>query len=266
MITLFLKIYGKNKELCKQLIEIFYRINNEENNDKIDDLKNHLKSFKDIFSNARYILDENNYNPIHFYGILFCYLHFYDDNNFPKIIEEFSEGNTKTLYEILIHYYSHFINPLRQSRKFFEGFIGYALKENKGLKIFERIMNYIEDIETYLFVINSNKKEIFEKYEELMKKPFEMGASLKLLKHKEDIANNDNNNNESEITDEDDEKGIEFTNNIVNECHIIIKLIEKIITFSEEKKTLLIYIRSTFWINLLDQYKFPDWENISNCH
>ena len=103
MITLFLKIYGKNKELCKQLIEIFYRINNEENNDKIDDLKNHLKSFKDIFSNARYILDENNYNPIHFYGILFCYLHFHDDNNFPKIIEEFSEGNTKTLNEILIH-------------------------------------------------------------------------------------------------------------------------------------------------------------------
>ena len=266
LITLFLKIYGKNKELCKQLIEIFYRINNEENNDKIDDLKNHLKSFKDIFSNARYILDENNYNPIHFYGILFCYLHFYDDNNFPKIIEEFSEGNTKTLYEILIHYYSHFINPLRQSRKFFEGFIGYALKENKGLKIFERIMNYIEDIETYLFVINSNKKEIFEKYEELRKKPFEIGAGLKLFKHKEDKANNDNSNNESEISDEDDEKGIEFANNIVNECHIIIKLIEKIITFSEEKKTLLIYIRSTFWINLLDQYKFPDWENISNCH
>ena len=97
-----------------------------------------------------------------------------------------------------------------------------------------------------------------------MKKPFEMGASLKLLKHKEDITNNDKN--ESDISDEDDEKGIEFANNIVNECHIIIKLIEKIITFSEEKKTLLIYIRSTFWINLLDQYKFPDWENISNCH
>ena len=90
MITLFLKIYGKNKELCKQLIEIFYRINNEENNDKIDDLKNHLKSFKDIFFFFLYILDENNYNPIHFYGILFCYLHFHDDNNFPKIIEEFS--------------------------------------------------------------------------------------------------------------------------------------------------------------------------------
>ena len=216
MITLFLKIYGKKKELCKQLIDIFYRINNEENNDKIDDLKNHLKSFNDIFSNARYILDENEYNPIHFYGILFCYLHFYDEKNFPRIIEEFSEENTKILYEILIHYYSHFINPLKQSQKFFKGFIGYALEENKGLKIFERIMNYIEDIETYLFVIDSNKKKIFGKYKELRKKPFEMGAGLKLFKHKEDKANNDNSNNESEISDEDDEKGIEFTNNIVN--------------------------------------------------
>ena len=64
-------------------------------------------------------------------------------------------------------------------------------------------MNYIEDIETYLFVINSNKKEIFEKYEELRKKPFEMGAGLKLFKHKEDKANNDNSNNDNGGQDED---------------------------------------------------------------
>jgi hypothetical protein len=43
LITLFLKIYGKNKELCKKLIDIFYRINHEENNDKIDDLKKKFK-------------------------------------------------------------------------------------------------------------------------------------------------------------------------------------------------------------------------------
>jgi len=34
-------------------------------------------------------------------------------------------------------------------------------------------MNFIENIETYLFIINKNKKEIFKKYE-LMSKPFEM--------------------------------------------------------------------------------------------
>ena len=127
-------------------------------------------------------------------------------------------------------------------------------------------MDYIEDIETYLFIINKYKEKIFVKYKELRKKPLEMGANLKLLKHKEDKTKNEKDNNESEISDEDDEKGLKFAINIENECNVIIKLIESIITFSEKEKFLAIYIRSTFWINLLDQYKIPDWENISNCH
>ena len=142
LINLFLKIYAKNKELCKNLIEIFFKINDQENNDKLDDLKKNLKSFKDILSNARDILDENNYDPIHFYGLLFCYLHFYDEKSFPKIIEEFSEGNSKVLYEILIHYHSHFINPLQQSQKFFYYFIQYALNENKKLLMCIRYHRY----------------------------------------------------------------------------------------------------------------------------
>ena len=266
LITLFLKIYGKNKELCKKLIDIFYRINHEENNDKIDDLKKNLKSFKDILSNAHEIIDENNYNSVHFYGVLFCYLHFYDANNFPKIIEEYFEGNANNLYEILICYYSHFINPLKQSQKFFKSFIDYALKAGKGQKIFERIMNYIEDIETYVFIIDSYKEEIFKKYKELRSNPLEMDASLKLLKHKEDKITNGEHNNDSDISDEDDDKVLEEVVNIENECHKIVKLIESIINYADKEKILAIYIRSSFWINLLEQYKFPDWENISNCH
>ena len=41
-------------------------------------------------------------------------------------------------------------------------------------------MNYTKDIETYLFVIDSHKEEIFQKYKELRSKPFEMDASLML--------------------------------------------------------------------------------------
>jgi hypothetical protein len=44
-------------------------------------------------------------------------------------------------------------------------------------------LKYIEDIETFLFVINSNKKEILEKYEELKSDPIKMAASLKLVKY-----------------------------------------------------------------------------------
>ena len=116
LITLFLKIYEKNTDLCNKLIEIFYKKNEEENMDREKDLKKDLKSFQDIYSSAKEILEKNNYNPIYFYGILFCYLNYYDKNNFPKMIEEFSERNSDILYEILIQYYFHFINPLMQKK------------------------------------------------------------------------------------------------------------------------------------------------------
>jgi hypothetical protein len=48
LITLFLKIYEKNKDLCDKLMGIFYKINEEENSDRLNDLKNnqnYLKKF-----------------------------------------------------------------------------------------------------------------------------------------------------------------------------------------------------------------------------
>ena len=279
LITLFLKIYEKNKDLCDKLIEIFYKINEEENKDRINDLKNNLNSFKEIYSKAKDIIEVKKYNPIHFYGILFCYLHYYDKGDFPNIIEEFSIGNSNILYEILIQYYSHFTNPLKQKKEFYDKFIKYALNEDKELKIFRRILNYVEDIETFLFIINSNIEEIFKKYDKLKKEPIKLIANLKLVKYKVDktkkvgttdkIENNikeDSDDNDEEVLDENDTKRIEKLNNITNECDTIIDLIEKIIKFSEREKILAIYMKSTFWINLIKEYNIPDWENISNCH
>ena len=100
------------------------------------------------------------------------------------MIEEFSEGNSEILYEILIQYYSHFMNPLKQNQKFYNEFVLYALKKEKDLKIFKRILNYIEDIETFLFVINSNMEKIFQRYDKLKTDSIKMTASLKLVKHK----------------------------------------------------------------------------------
>ena len=277
LITLFLKIYKKNKDLCSKLIEIFYRINAQENYDRVNDLKKDVKFFQDIYSNARDILKENKYNPIHFYGILFCYLHYYDKTNFPKMIEEFSEGNAVILYEILIQYYSHFMNPLKQSQNFYNKFIQYALKNDKELKLFKRILNYIEDIETFLFVINSNKEEIFKKYEKLKSDPIKIPSSLKLVKYKANNKkkvetnnnkkkSNENSDDEPDISDEDDTKQLDEVKNIENECDKIKKLIEEMIKFSEKERILVIYLKSTFWINLIKEYNFPDWENINNCH
>jgi hypothetical protein len=189
------------------------------------------------------------------------------------MIEEFSDGNSDILYEILIQYYSHFINPLKQSKNFYDGFIKYALKKDKELKIFKRILNYVKDIEAFLFIVNSNIEQIFQKYEKLKTDPLKLTANLKLVKYKvenikkvvkDESKNTESSDDESEIVDQDDKKGLDNVDKIENECGTIIKLIEGIIAFSRKEKILAIYLKSTFWINLLKEYNIPDWENIRN--
>ena len=271
LITLFLKIYDKNKDLCKKLIEIFYKINEEENTDKEKDLKKDLNDFNGIYLKAQEIIEENKYNPIYFYGILFCYFHYYDQKNFPTKIKNFSEGNADILFEILIQYYSHFMYPLNQNKEFYNSFIKYALKKDKNLEIFNRVLKYIEDIEAYLFVTNDNKKEIFEKYDKLKSDPIKLGPNLKLIKYTHDKTKNltekkENSDNESEDFEYDNTEELDRLQAIENECDNIIKLVEGIMIFSEKENILGIYLKTTFWINIIKEYDISDWENINNLH
>ena len=67
------------------------------------------------------------------------------------------------LYEILLIYNAHFIYPINQNFDFFNKFINYTI-ENKDISVFEKGLNYIRDIETFLNIIEKNKEAIFEKY------------------------------------------------------------------------------------------------------
>ena len=145
LITLFLKIYDKNKDLCIKLMDVFEKINEKENTDKDKDLGEHLETFKQIYSNSDVNEQKNGYDPIKFYGILFCYLSHFDENEFPNIIKKFYEGNNDILFEILTIYYSHFKNPLNQDSKFYNDFIKYIIKTNKESNLLERALNYIDD-------------------------------------------------------------------------------------------------------------------------
>ena len=250
LIELFLKIYGgkeqnkdnKHKHLCTKLIEKFKAINDEENTDRDKDLENRLDTFKQIYKNADIIINKNGYDKINFYGIIFCYLSSYDKDNFSKIIKDFSNGNANILYEILIIYNKHFKEPLNQEPDFYNNFLDYAINKGKNYENFDIILDYIEDIETFLFVINNNKNKIYKKYDDnIRKKPIILSSNLKLIK--------------KEYKD-DDKKEIDH----------IIKLIEDIILFSETNTILIIYLNSSFWVNILKQYNKADLENISNCH
>ena len=167
LISLFLKIYQKYNSLCSQLIDTFKEINEEENTDRDKDLANELDTFNHIYSNSKNLIEENKYDPISFYGIIFCYLCSYDKENFSQIIKEFSQGNAKILYEILITYYSHFKIPLNQDTEFYNNFVIYAINNGKDYDAFDIVLNYIDQIETFLYVINQNKVEIFKKYDDL---------------------------------------------------------------------------------------------------
>ena len=237
LIFIFLKIYDHNKDLCSKLLNIFYEINEKENTDKDKELDIYLDTFLKIYSNADNIINKYGYKPITFYGILFCYLSYYDKENFSKNIKEFYEGNADILYEILIIYYSHFKNPLNQDSEFYNNFISYAIKTQTKLNKIERILNYIDDIETYLCVINKNKEDIFKKYNDLKNNPISLSSNLKLIKKTKQ-----------------------------KEINSIINSIKEIIKYSTDNKILIIYLKSEFWIVLLKQYNIPDIKNIDSCH
>ena len=239
LISLFLKIYKKNKVLCSKLLKVFKEINEKENTDRDKELASNLDNFNQIYSNADTIIKNNGYDPINFYGILFCYLSYYDSLNFSAIIKEFSKGNAYILYEILIIYYSHFKTPLNQEKEFYNNFIGYAIKKEKKLNILERILNYIDDIETFIYVINENKINIFKKYDDIKNRPIKLSSNLKVIKRA------DNNMN-----------GIDNT----------IELIQEIIQYSKDNEILIIYLKSELWINLLKQYNKPDLKDIDSCY
>ena len=260
LITLFLKMYELNKDLCIKLLDIFNRINEKENTDRDKDLEKNLTTFKQIYKNAEDIIEKNKYDAIQFYGVLFCYLNYYDKNNFSQIIKKFSDGNADILYEILIIYYSHFMNPLNQDKKFYNEFIRYALKKDKELNIFKRILDYIDDFETFLYVINENKNNIFKKYDGLKLDPIKLTSGLKLIRKNKKSKETINYEITQPETDE-----IENKYETENELDDIIELIESIIKYSSDNQILALYIKSTFWIYLLKQYNIPDWENINNC-
>ena len=149
--------------MCSKLLNIFKEINEIENKDRDKEFATYLYTFNQIYSNASNIINKNGYDPVNFFGIVLCYLSYYDKNNFSKIIEEFSQRNPDILYEILIIYYSHFKEPLNQNSEFYNNFIGYAINKKKDFNILERILNYIDDIETFIYVINENKADFLKK-------------------------------------------------------------------------------------------------------
>ena len=75
-------------------------------------LSNYTSQFNKIVSEADKLIKENDYNLIQFYGIILCYLNFYDEENCSKLINDLYKDKSEVLYEIMLTYRSHFLNPI----------------------------------------------------------------------------------------------------------------------------------------------------------
>ena len=249
LISLFAKIHENNK-FCNLLLQKFYDINinikgkdkkdnnnNSDRNEKLGDKFNSL--MVKIESQSESLINSNEYNPIHFYGILICYLNFYDYNTFEKCINKLYKEKPETLYEILLVYYSHFFNPIKKDendKDFFINFFEYIISE-KEFSYFNIGLKFISDIDTFITVIDKTKEKIYNKYikgnsNQISFKSIDLKDTLKLKKEKKTVITN----------------GITSINK-----------------YSEEIKNLLVYFKSDFWKSILKEFNKPDPDCFEVC-
>lgn len=137
---------------------------NEKNFDRKDYLKDYKSKFNEIISSeADKLVTNNNYDSITFYGVSLCYLNFYDFENFTYLVDKLSKKKPENLYEILLIYNKHLINPIKKNFEFLNKFVCYIIK-NKSFEDFKIGLNYIKEIEIYTAIIAENRADIFNKY------------------------------------------------------------------------------------------------------
>ena len=95
--------------------------------DRKESLKNYISKFSNISSEADNLIKNNGYDTIQFYGIILCYLNYYDYENFQKYFNKLYNEKCDDLYEILLIYDSNLLNPINQDLKFFVKFIKYTV-------------------------------------------------------------------------------------------------------------------------------------------
>ena len=242
LISLFIQIC-KDKKLGPLLMEIFKEMNNkpkdnEKNIDRNKDLEQYIKNFKEISSESDDLIKNNEYESQQFYGIILCYLNYYDQDTFKEIFKKLFIERCEDLYEILIIYSFHFLNPIEQNLDFFVKFIGYCASK-KEFNIFKNALNYITDIETFITVIDKIKETIYDKY-------ITSGNSFEPIKLKANL----------ELKKRDKNKEIDA----------IINNIKSINQYSKDNKVLLVYFTSNFWQKILKDYNIPDQDNIKYCY
>jgi hypothetical protein len=258
---------------------------NEKNMDRKSNLKDYTSKFKEIKEETNKLIESNKYDAIDFYGIILCYLNYYDYDNFSKIVEELFTKKPNDLYEILLIYNTHFKYPINLNFNFFKEFIKYSIL-NKDFSVFQLGLNYIKDLETFIEVIEDNKDHFYDKYiksndsQKIEKYIIKVDKNLNLKKTMEiaeknpikegetktPISNEDIcTKNEETISDNKSSEKMKEKNDDNIIVLNIIKKIESIIKFSDEKNIFFLYFTNEFWKELLNYNRESNIDSIYNC-
>ena len=273
-IFLFLEIYKKKelKELCINLMKHFREMSSnpkekDSNMDRRKELESYTSAFNEIVTKeAKELTDVKNYNynPIDFYGIILCYLNFYnygdeedmqgiklskeeecdESTNFCSVMGELYNDKKRCniLYEILLIYRNHFFNPIPQIFEFFNNFIEHCIIL-KDFPTFQIGLSYIKEIDIFIDVIEKNKNKIYENY-------------IKSNKTDEKFIIKIDKNLKA--------KKIEKINKIQIPKYIL--NIKSIIDFSIKNEIFFINFTKDFWKFILNCFNDAELENIPICY
>ena len=255
LISLFAKIY-QEKKLCESLLQKFYDMNikileeekknikekgkkkekkkeNNPNSDREEYLGDQFNSLMvKIANESESLITTNEYNRTQFYGLLLCYLNFYDYTTFENCVNKLNSERHKILYDIFLVYFSQFFKPAKSDesdKEFYIKFFEYIIEE-KEFSDFMIGLRFISEIYTFIKVIDDTKEKIFNKY----------------------ITNNKNNSSFEMIELKDSLKLKK------EEIDKIIQGIESINNESKKNNNLLIYFKSDFWKSLLKDFNRAD--------
>ena len=250
LISLFSKIY-EEKNICESLLEKFYYMNYELkqkgkkelsiNADRDDNLREKFNSIMTkIESESEQIIENNRYNPIHFYGVILSYFNYYDYNIFKNCFNKLYKDNPIYLYEILLIYYSQFFKPIKMDqsdKEFFNNFFDYIIYK-KNFSYFTLGLKFVVNLDIFIYIIDQTKEKIYEKYI-------------------------DNNNNESDFVSIELDDKLIFKKEMIKEIYKGIKSINE---YSRYCKTLLVYFTSNFWKSLLKEFDKSEPECFQACN
>ena len=265
LIPFFLKIYNEDgfEKLCENLLGLFREMNGKEkDNEKNMDRKAYLKDYKDDFSQiCEQSFDSTNYKTIDFYGLILCYLNFYDYDNFLILFEKLFSEKKQDLFDILLIYHTHFKYPIPQDLNFFYEFIEYIISK-KEFNHFQIGINYIKNIETFINVIYKNLDKIYEKFVKENISDFE---KYNIIVDKNLTLNDVSKSENNFILKKENNEISKRTYKSKTEIPDYLKKIQKIVDYCNGKEIVLLYFKNDFWKYILDCYKEPKQVNILIC-